>query len=84
MARYFVTQDDPHEYPPFSRGGSYRVWDELTPEPIREISWYEFRGAPVDDGGITLSQDQARTQAYSIMNSLTGQMESAEAYRRRK
>jgi hypothetical protein len=84
MARYFVTQDGPHDFPPFARGGSYRVWDELKPEPIREIPWYESRGAPLDDGGKTLSQEQAREYAYSVARALNGQKDSADAYRRRK
>lgn len=84
MARYFVTQDGPHDFPPFSRGGSYRVWDEQKSEPIREIPWYEFRGEAIDDGGTTLSQEEARQQAYSLTTALNGPVESAKAYRRRK
>ena len=53
-------------------------------EPIREIPWYEYRGAPLDDGGVTASQEQAREQAYSLMHELNERIESAAAYRCRK
>lgn len=84
MSRYFVTQDGPHDYPPFSRGGIYRVWDEQKSVPLREIHWYEFRGEPLAGGDKTFSQTEARELAYSVAKTLNGQEEAVAAYRRRK
>ena len=84
MARYFVTQAGPYDYPPFSRGGIYRVWDEQKSEPLREIHWYESRGAPLVGDDRTLSEAEARGQAYSAVSALNGPGAAADAYRRCK
>ncbi len=84
MARHYVTHEGPYDHPPFSRSGCYRVWSEGTLEPIREIHWFETRGAPLVDAGGTLSELQAREQAYSVMRSFDDPIQTADAYRRRK
>ncbi len=43
MPRFYVTHDGPLDVAPLTRGGTYRVWDELQLEPIREVHWYESR-----------------------------------------
>ncbi|MGF6768623.1 hypothetical protein P3T18_001093 [Paraburkholderia sp. GAS199] len=68
----------------FLHSGTYRVWDELQLEPIREIHWYESRGAPLTDADKTLFQGEACEQAYTLVRSLTDHDQAADAYRRRK
>lgn len=53
-------------------------------EPIREIHWFESHGAPLVDAGGTLSELQAREQAYAVMRSFDDPIQAADAYRRRK
>ncbi|VWD62390.1 hypothetical protein [Burkholderia contaminans] len=84
MVRYFVKEEGPLNFPPYSRGGSYRVWDGWKKEVIREINWFEQRGAPIDDGSKTLSKREAHEQAVSLTRTLNEQVGAAEAYLRRK
>lgn len=84
MARYYVTHDGPHEPAPLTRSGSYRVFDELQQELIREIPWFESRGNALPRPDRTLSEKEAREQAYTLMLSLNGKLSSEDAYRRRK
>jgi hypothetical protein len=52
--------------------------------PIREVHWYEWRGAPLVGADKTLSQGQACAQAYDLVRVLDASDQSADAYRRRK
>lgn len=84
MTRYYVTHDGPHDLAPLTRGGSYRVFDELHLEPIREFPWFESRGNALPPPDRTLSEAEAKKAAYDIVHMLNGQISSADAYRRRK
>lgn len=84
MPRFYVTHEGPLDLAPLTRSGTYRVWDELQLESIREIHWYESRGAPLGSADKTLSQGQACEQAYTLVRSLNDHDQAADAYRRRK
>jgi hypothetical protein len=84
MARFYVTHDGPHDLAPLTRSGSYRVFDELQLEPIHEFHWYESRGNALPRPDMTLSEADARKEAYDLIRQLNGEIESADAYRRRK
>ncbi|OUL89857.1 hypothetical protein CA603_18155 [Paraburkholderia hospita] len=84
MPRFYVTHDGPFDVAPLTRSGTYRLWDELKIEPIREVHWFELRGAPLVDADRTLSQREACAQTYALERELNSQGESANAYRRRK
>ncbi|RKF33377.1 hypothetical protein BCY88_09960 [Paraburkholderia fungorum] len=84
MPRYYVTHDGPLGLAPLTRGGTFRVWDEIRAEPIRELHWFESRGAPLLPPDRTLSEAEARKEAYDLTRELNAKIESADAYRRRK
>lgn len=84
MPRFYVTHDGPTDVAPLTTAGTYRVWDELQVDPIREVHWYESRGVPLVGVDKTLSQDQACEQAYTLVRALNAHSECADAYRRRK
>ena len=84
MARFYVTHDGPHDLAPLTRSGSYRVFDELQLEPIREFHWYESRGIALPRPDKTLSEADARKGAYDLVRQINSEIESVDAYRRRK
>ncbi len=84
MPRYYVTHDGPFELAPLTRAGTYRVWDEIRAETIRELHWFESRGVPLPRPDRTLSEAEARKEAYDFARELNAKIESADAYRRRK